>query len=354
MIKKSSVRTAISLSAAFAVLALPGDARAQTYEFVRIGADPGPQQVNSANAINDAGFVAGAMWTGSKSVHAYVWSLSGGVNLQKQVKGQGYGAAYALNDHLQVGGTSGKFEGAFGVVTVHATGWLGADPIVVGDTKKPNSYVYGMNNHGWMVGWQANMGACLYRVINGRASRTSLGFDSARDVNNHGVVVGHAYNPVRAIRWTSGSGIELVPDMLSAWAINDLGMIVGTMPATVHLSTGSFLVNHAAIHHNGITSTIEMPQVVGVSYYQASAHAISESGRFIVGKATARNEARQIIFTDGFLHDRQTGVTTFLTDLAPGRIYYEVNGVNSSGHIVGSTQNPNGSYSAFILLRQGP
>jgi uncharacterized membrane protein len=345
-------KTAVSLSAVVTVLALPGLAQAQSYQFLKIGADPAPQYLNSARAINDAGFVAGGIWSGN-ACYAYVWSLSGGLKLQKQVKGQNYGSAYALNDHLQVGGSSGKISGAFGVTAAHATAWLSGDPVVVGDTKNPNSYVYGMNNAGWMVGWQAgSVNACLFRIVNGRVSRTALGFSFARDINNHGVVVGEEYNLKRAVRWTASTGVQYIPGMMSAAAINDLGWIVGSQDASVQIGSGTFSLTNAAIHIDGVTYAIEMPEFEGGFYYRAYASAISESGRFVVGKVRVFNEVRQPIFEDGFLHDRQTGGTHYLTHLVPGQTYYEVNGVNSSGHIVGSTQNPNGSYSAFILLRQ--
>lgn len=209
----------------------------------------------TANAINNAGQIAGSVDTGwtangaqGAGIGPYAAIIAPGTNTRTIYpgpnqfgNGSGSSNALAIDTAGQVAGYSTRDAAHFG----DGASILNSD----GSWSRLNNYeeyCYGMNDTGQFVGRGGNTGAFMYSggvvtEINNTLGGTNGGGNpsTARDINNNGIVVGQAYPALgyahayrREVDGTMVDLGSLYTDGLGgrtseALAINDSGMIVG-------------------------------------------------------------------------------------------------------------------------------
>jgi uncharacterized membrane protein len=260
-----------------------------------------------ANAINNAGEVAGYVWyTNFGAYRAMRWSASGGVVDMGDLPGGGnYSRGYAINAPGWVAGqASGQYSGhpTFGNQSFqHAT--LHKTPMEIielqdlpGGTQ--NSIGRGINDAGAVVGERQTSAG--WRAIHWAADGTSLDLGAAwgvagagaesfaRDINNHGQVALQlplAAGGETAAIWQADVGfteIGLLPGASTAIAnaINDAGVAVGSAGTFGVAGTKGFAWS---LDDGLVDLNDRLEPVGGAGWLVLEATGLSESG-LIVGR----------------------------------------------------------------------
>ncbi|GAB4123705.1 MAG: hypothetical protein Fur0014_22270 [Rubrivivax sp.] len=214
---------------------------------------------NRANAINNAGEVAGFTWsTAANAYRAFIWTEAGGlVDLGDLPLGGNQSRAEAINAHgVAAGLATGQYAGhpTYGFLSfAHAARFDGGGlPLDLESHAAGtlNSIARGINDAGVTVGtrdtadgvrailWDAagvplNLGAAWGLGGTGASSNSS-----AHDINNRGQValsLPLGGGLVTAAVWSAGSGFTALGLLdgyyTRAWAINDAGVLVGVAGA---------------------------------------------------------------------------------------------------------------------------
>ncbi|WP_440995174.1 hypothetical protein [Arhodomonas sp. SL1] len=242
-----------------------------------------------------------------------------------------------VNDHGQVVGDIRARLGDRGFLWDPDNGWVG-----IGDERTPTSTAQGLNNAASVVGG-SRFGrafdpdhAFLWTQAEGMSGLSGLlpresGFSRARDINNHGMVVGSYYaeDGERAFRWSPSEGLGGLGDGVDgmpgrAFAINDAGTVAGT----VHGDTRS-----RAFVWTDTAGARFAPDGESVAY------GIGPSGR-VVGAIIADGHREAMRW------DPSTGVRG-LGQLVAGAGFSEARDINGDGVIVGRAVGREGM-TAFV------
>jgi len=138
-----------------------------------------------AYAINERGQIAGrSTFSGSSTPHAALWNEGSSTPTDLgALPGGGSSVAFAINDHGQAAGRSSFLAGSF---DYHATVWNGNTHTDLGTLGGDSSEANAINNSGQVVGWSD--------TDDGNNSATLWTGTEASGINDHGWIVGDAYN----------------------------------------------------------------------------------------------------------------------------------------------------------------
>jgi|GEM_PF-6298877 len=277
----------------------------------------------TANAINNAGQIAGSVDTGWAANGAQAggigpWAaiIAPGSNSrtiypgrnENPYNGNGASQALAINSSGQIAGYTGPTAGNSADEASILNGGGTWDKIL-----ERYSYVFGMNDSGQFVGRGAGVsgdtGAFLYSGGVVASINNTLGasnFSIARDINNNGIVVGrtgingtydHAYR-----RDIDGTMHDLQSNPIhytsEALAINDGGLIVGTVFGGLYDAHGAWYgQDYRAFLYSQTDGMIDLNTLLSNSSNLTliSATAISENG-YIAGYGINRIDGQEHAF----------------------------------------------------------
>ena len=200
-----------------------------------LGVFPGGDY-SSANAINDAGEVAGVSNTGTV-ILPFVWSEKGGLQRVPLLPGDNCGQAVAINKHGHVASYSSGPTGCRALLWTRKTGPRDLGTLPGGSYSRAHD----LNDSDEVAGVSASPAgdrAVLWTKSGDARDLGTLPGDltsEAMAINNAGDVVGYSKGPsgMRAFLWTKGGGMQelgILPGDNSsrALAINDSGTVVGS------------------------------------------------------------------------------------------------------------------------------
>ena len=200
-----------------------------------LGVFPGGDY-SSANAINDAGEVAGASNTGT-AILPFVWSDKGGLQRAPLLAGDNCGEAVAINKHGHVVSNSSGPTGCRAVLWTRKTGVRDLGTLPGGSYSRAHD----LNDSDEVAGVAASPAGDRAVLWTNSGDARDLGTlpgdltSEAMAINNAGDVVGYSKGPsgMRAFLWTKGGGMQelgILPGGNSsrALAINDSGTVVGS------------------------------------------------------------------------------------------------------------------------------
>jgi probable HAF family extracellular repeat protein len=195
---------------------------------------------SSANAINDAGEVAGASNTGT-AILPFVWSDKGGLQRVPLLAGDNCGEAVAINKHGHVVSYSSGPTGCRALLWTRKTGPRDLGTLPGGSYSRAHD----LNDSDEVAGVSASPAgdrAVLWTKSGDARDLGTLPGDltsEAMAINNTGDVVGYSKGPsgMRAFLWTKGGGMQelgILPggDSSRALAISNLGEVVGSSTST--------------------------------------------------------------------------------------------------------------------------
>jgi probable HAF family extracellular repeat protein len=173
-------------------------------------------------------------------------------------------------------------------------------------------------------------------------------FSLANAINNAGHVAGTFDSPQKAVLWDNINGIHSLgtlpnfPASSNAYAINDLGQVVGSS-ASSNVVEEAFLWTPAS--PNGTSGTMtDLGTLPGFSYSQA--RGINNAGTVVgIARDNVTFAYRAFVFTGGVMYD--------LNDLIPpnsGITLEQALGINQAGQILAVGVYTNGAGSAAWLL----
>lgn len=325
-----------------------------------------PLAVSSAGMMTDIG----ALWVNGGNIAASV--------------------ARDINDNGQIVGYS---QSSIVYGDIHAFLYSNGTMTDLGTLGGQDSYAYGINNSGQIVGNSATTNYSTHAFLYSEGKMIDLGtlsegdFSYAYSINNSGQIVGKSGG--RAFLYSNGTMIDLgaPPAMWDdsyscAYGINDSGLIVG------EARFGSaYNAIHAAVYANGIW--IDLSTITGDPLCLSLALGVNNSGQIVgsseidesgggdhhafrypnggnmtdlglgISKAYGINDSDQIV---GY---HQTGSLTNITLLAflysngtitdlgsLGGRFSKAYSINKSGQIVGYSQNASGTDRAFLYNPQ--
>jgi probable HAF family extracellular repeat protein len=192
-----------------------------------------------ARAVNNAAQVVGDSITSEGADHAFLWSASAG--MQDITPAEGFSQAEGINNHGEVAGWMETPGHDFAFIWRPTTGLA-----ALGTLGGKNSYGYGINNAGQVVGEAATSygdgnqrsDAFLWSATSGMIDLGTFGGSSsiAYGINDSGWVVGNAYDSDEILQPFVYDGISMrnlndLIDPSSGWRlslaqnINNLGQI---------------------------------------------------------------------------------------------------------------------------------
>lgn len=249
----------------------------------------------------------------------------------------GYFSSYAraINAAGEVVGGSQTYNSA-GVVIEHAFIWDQAHGMLdIGTLGGPDSEATGVNASGQVAGWSSvASGGPNHAFLFNNGAMTSLGPLNAfaNGINSSGQIVGEG--PNGPFIWSNTSGFQFFIQGAhfiggdSAYAINDLGQVVGTITGA---NSHAFLYDAGGLHDLG---TLGGPN--------SDAYDINNLGQ-IVGRALNNSnpdgEEHAFLYSAGHMAD----LGTFPS--GHGSTAY---GINNLGQVVGDANVPAGSFQAFL------
>jgi len=190
----------------------------------------------TAWGINDAGTASGLSYLSSGGYHATLWNAGGVGDLG--TLGGGYSVAYDINNPGEAVGTASNSSGSDRAVL-----WGPGGPTDLGGLSGGRwTAAYAVNDTGGVILWGTPQGATQNRAAfwNGDAASPVISLGTfggnqswAYGLNDHGFVVGSADEPIGTYHAFVWDGAEMVDlgtmggDFSLAYGINNQGIIVG-------------------------------------------------------------------------------------------------------------------------------
>ena len=262
--------------------------------------------------------------------------------------------AYGINSSGQVVGVSQTFVG--GQYVDHAFLWSGGAMQDLGTLGGNNSCAYGINDGGQIVGSSDN-GTTTHAFLYGGGTMSDLGdmcggtgTSVAYGINNSGQVVGSASIWVQyhgaptlsshAFLYANGAMGDLGtlpwddsmpgPPQSEAYAINDSGQVVGRSDTTIQ--HGGFVYNTS---HAFLCSGAQMQDLHAIADWntngpsESSALSINGNGQIVGSSQDANAEFEAFLYGEGGMQD-----------LGSFNGESQANGINAGGQIVGCVPPP--------------
>lgn len=177
--------------------------------------------------VNSSGIVVGSALDSAERERAFVWADGVPVDLGALSEGN-WTAARSINDQGQII-LWGKPADAPANRAALWSGDFQDTVIALGTFGGAESWAYGLNNHGFVVGWAGKEDETYHAFVWDGAAMTDLGtlgglYSSAYDINDQGVIVGFAQDAAgvtRAVAWVPvpepGRLILLTLGMSALW-----------------------------------------------------------------------------------------------------------------------------------------
>jgi probable HAF family extracellular repeat protein len=276
-------------------------------------------------SVNSAGTVTGWSQNTSGGQQAFVSTPNG---LKALSSGSSDSYAYGINNSGTVVGTT-DVNG-----TAHGTIWNGSGSTDLG----PNSYAMAINNSGEVVGGNGNAFAAVNGQLQSLGNPSGVNWSAAYGVNDAGTVVGDgqlADGSFRGIIWSPAGSMIL------------LGTLGGRSSQATDISTGGDVVGFASVssgyqHAFSMTDAlmIDLGTLGGGSSY---AYGINASDEIVGYSWLANGGQHAFLYYQGTMLD--------LNSLIPSNSGWELlqaYGINDSGQITGEGLY-NGQLSAFLM-----
>lgn len=247
-----------------------------------------------ATALNDSGQVVGESDRADGTHHAFLWTAERGMRDLEPLPGQTWSAAAGINNRGEVVGCSQLRLGG----GCHAVLWTAAgearDLGSLAGSSLSGAVASGIDGSGQVVGQsrtRSGMGhAFLWSAATGMRDLQPTGYYSAAfSINDQGQVAGVTYaggNIGTAFVWTQATGMRALAGSGTAWAINNVGDVVGD---------GSSV--------SGPGHALFWPAAGGVldldpqSRYISSARGINDRGEVVgFGVITGQNTSRALLW----------------------------------------------------------
>ena len=324
--------------AAIIVLTYSTQSYAQNFSFTDLGG-------GAANAINDAGQIAGVNASGQ----AILWD--GTTPTILDTLGH-YDDATGINSAGEIVGfdDTGHHQPKY-----HAVTWDGSTPDVLPTNHSTLSVATGINIYGEEVGFEYHTGdrARQHAVIWDGAQEIVLGtlnnhtYSEATGINNAGQEVGYFYQDNnsgmrQAVLW-NGTTPTLLGTLgkntsTEATAINNNGQEAGYSDAPGYL-------HRSAVIWNGTTPTA----LASLGGTNSMALAINNAGDVVGYSYLAGNVSKQaVLWENGKVINLNSELTS--AEISAGWVLEDATGINNTGTIVGVAENTfTGKDSAFVL-----
>lgn len=214
----------------------------------------------------------------------------------------------------------------------------GADAADLGTLGRDNSYAYGVNDSGVVVGELRTGSSASAFVYQGGTMSVLPDFGSpggsAAAVNNDGTIVGWSNSPSfaarHAFRYSGGS-------------ITDLGTLSGQSSSEARAISSNGLIagrsgNRAFLYHHG-----QMDDLGALSLNYSDAYGVNSAGQ-VVGISGNPSSPVPFLFEGGAMTDLRTHF-----DNSDGWFAMSPRAINDAGRIVGFGALPGGSIHGFLL-----
>lgn len=276
-------------------------------------------------AVNNAGTVAGWAQNASGNQQAFV-STPNGLKALSAASSESY--AYGINNSGTVVGTT-YVNG-----TAHGTIWNGSSTTDLG----ANTYAMAINNSGEVVGGNGDAFAVVNGQLQNLGNPQGVNWSAAYGINDSGTVVGDgqmANGTFRGIIWSPGGSMIL------------LGTLGGSSSQATDINNGGEVVGFASVS-SGYQHAFSMLDAImidlgtlggGSSY----AYGVNNSGEIVGYSYLADGDQHAFLYDDGKMLD--------LNSLLPNNSGWDLlqaYGINASGQITGEGLY-NGQLSAFLL-----
>ncbi len=301
------------------------------YVLTDLGTLGGSQSYSGANAINDAGQVAGySLPDGTSYYHSTAWFGGTPVDLGRP------GNAYGINQSGQVVGYAASFA-IDGLGPNRATVWDATGRATdLGTLGGSSSYATAINSSGQIAGVADNPDGTRHAVIWDGGKTIDLGtlggrYSAARAINNSGQAAGDAYitgdADSRATLWNGTTAIDIGGPCSSAAGINNAGQVVGF----TCFETPSGPIGHATLWDS--SRSIDLGTLPGGT--NSAAYAINDHGQIVGFSSTNSNIVYHATLWEG---STAIDLNSYLDANATsaGWVLSEAYGINSNGAIVGN------------------
>lgn len=293
-----------------------------------------------ALGFNNLGHVVGGSFTSDGAYHAYLFR-DGAIH-DLYTLGASSGVAQGINDAGQIAGSVYTPQGASRALLYdYQTGNRRELGVLPGGSE---SGAYAVNNAGQAVGYSQlanSAGTVGHAVVFDNGTVTDLGTlssnaaasSTARDISNAGHVVGssdadggpfldrHAFLYSNGVMQDLGT---LYGGQSTAYAVNDLGQVVGSSTFLQPRGSGTLTTAHAFLYDGGVMRDIDTLSGAG-----SHAWDINIVGEVVGGYTTATGSSRAFFYKDGVMTDLND-----LVALGDGRYFNDALGINDRGDIL--------------------
>ncbi|MFC1825370.1 PEP-CTERM sorting domain-containing protein [Thermodesulfobacteriota bacterium] len=312
-------------------------ALADTFSLVDLGSFGGTY--SRAQAVNNAGQVAGSSSTSSITWRGYIWEAGSGMQDLGNLAGHNNQETFAsdINESGQISGYSGDYNNSRSFIWDNTMQGLGLSYGTFRDSGNA------INDNGVITGhWGSHTNWRAY-IWDGTGTGMELpkppqagAFEwFGNGINNNGAVVGHSYNWSKhnAFIWDSTNGSRILSsDESVARDINNAGLVIGDINNTAYL----WDTENVTILGDRSLGTLGGSKSHGIG--------INEFGSVVGYSKTADDVWNAFLYKDGSMMNLND-----LVDTGDFTLAY-ANDINEVGQIVGTMiSNLDGSEHSFLL-----